>query len=101
MNQVVPILKKSGPLHTADYSKYEDISLDGMPVAGVLDAYNNCQIQPDPTFSTKNNYYKTFRLDARIPDGESWVRGRLVDKGGNDVTDIVKKAESWLMDNTF
>ena len=53
MNQVVPILKKSGPLHTADYSKYEDISLDGMPVAGVLDAYNNCQIQPDPTFIMK------------------------------------------------
>ncbi|MBQ9616688.1 MAG: aldo/keto reductase [Selenomonadaceae bacterium] len=101
LNKVVPMLKESGPLHIADYSKYEGISPDGMPVAGVLDAYNSCQIQPDPTFSAENNYYKTFRFAAKIPEGESWVKGQLMDKDGNDVTDMVKKAESWLMENTF
>ena len=101
LNRVVPILKESGPLATSDFSKYEGISPDGMPVAGVLDAYNSCQIQPDPTFSAENNYYKTFRLDAGIPAGESWVKGRLIDKEGNDVTEMVQKAEKWLMENTF
>lgn len=99
--KIMPIIKLSGPFKRGDYSIYEGISPDGMPVAGVLDAYNSCMIQPDPTYGAENNYYKTFRFDAKIPDGQSWVNGRLVDKDGNDVTDTVKMAEKWLLDNTF
>ena len=99
--KVVPLLKMTGPLKCADYSDYENISANGMPVAGVLDAYNSCMIQPDPTFSAENNYYKTFRFDAKIPDGQSWIDGKFVDKNGEDVTETVRMAESWLMENTF
>ena len=101
VNQIVPIIKRSGPFKTADFSKYEGIADNGMPVAAMLDAYNSCMIQPDPTYSTENNYYKTFRLDAKIPAGQSWISGKLIDKDGNDVTETVRKVEKWLMDNTF
>ena len=101
VNQIVPIIKSSGPFKTADFSKYEGIADNGMPVAAMLDAYNSCMIQPDPTYSTENNYYKTFRLDAKIPAGQSWISGKLIDKDGNDVTETVRKVEKWLMDNTF
>lgn len=101
INKIVPLLKESGPFNRSDYSIYENISVDGMPVAGVLDAYNSCQIQPDPTYSAENNYYKTFRFNAKIPDGQSWVKSQLIDKEGNDITETVKMAEKWLMKNTF
>ena len=72
-----------------------------MPVAGVLDAYNSCLIQPDPTFSAENNYYKSLRYDAKIPEGQSWIAGKLVAKDGEDVTEMVAKAEKWLLENMF
>ena len=100
-NKVVPLIKESGPLHTADFSKYEGIASNGMPVAAILDAYNSCFISADPTFSTEHNYYKTFRLDAKIPAGQSWIEGRLIDKDGVDVTETVRKVEKWMLDNSF
>lgn len=99
--EVVPLLKQSGPLKRSDYSIYEDISKEGMPVAGILDAYNSCQIQPDPSYGVENCYYRTFRFAANIPSGQSWIKGKLVDKEGNDITETVKVAEKWLMDNSF
>lgn len=101
IDKVVPLLKMSGPLKCADYSACEGIAANGMPVAGVLDAYNSCMIQPDPTFSAENNYYKTFRFAAKIPDGQIWIGGELIDKNGVDVTETVRIAERWLMENTF
>lgn len=101
INQITPIIKRSGPFKTADFSKYEGIADNGMPVAAMLDAYNSCMIQPDPTYGTENNYYKTLRLSAKIPDGQSWIGGKLIDKDGNDVTETVRKVEKWLLDNTF
>lgn len=101
IEKIVPIIKRSGPFKTADFSKYEGIASNGMPVAAMLDAYNSCQIQPDPTYSTENNYYKTFRLDAKIPAGQSWIEGKLIDRDGNDVTETVRKVEKWLLENTF
>ena len=97
----VPALKKQGPLGIADFGRFEGIAANGMPVAAVLDAYNSCHIQPDPTFAAENNYYKTFRYDAKIPEGQSWISGKLIAKDGEDVTELVAKAEKWLMDNTF
>mgnify|MGYP002625553996 CR=1 FL=1 len=101
LKEIIPLIKESGPLHCKDFSKY-DVPNDGnAPIAAILDAYNSCLIQADPTYSTENNYYKTFRLEAKIPAGESWIKGKIIDKDGNDITEIVKKAEKWLLDNTF
>ncbi len=101
IEKIVPIIKRSGPFKTDDFSKYEGIASNGAPVADMLDAYNSCQIQPDPTYSTELNYYKTLRFDAKIPDGQSWIEGKLIDKEGNDVTETVRKVEKWLLDYTF
>ena len=101
LTKIVPLIKKQGPLGISDFSKYEGIAKNGMPVAGVLDAYNSCLIQPDPTFSAENNYYKPLRYDAKIPEGQSWISGKLIAKDGEDVTELVAKAEKWLLDNMF
>ena len=101
LQKVVPIIKEGGALHCGDFKKYEDICENRMPVAGILDAYNSCFLQPDPTFATEHNYYKTFRLDAKIPEGKSWIEGKIIDKDGNDITDLVRKAEDFLLKNSF
>ena len=101
LKKVVPLIKEGGPLHCGDFSKYEGIAKNGAPVAGILDAYNSCFLQPDPTYGTENNYYKTLRLDAKIPAGQSWLEGKIVDRDGNDITELVKTAEAWLLKNTF
>lgn len=101
LRQAVPIMKTSGPLHRSDFSIYEDIVQNGMPVAGILDAYNSCMIQTDPSFGAENAYYKNYRHDAGIPAGQSWVDGKLIDREGNDITDLVRKAEEWLLENTY
>lgn len=101
LKKIVPLIRKSGPLHCEDFSQFEGIDAGGAPVAGILEAYNNCFLQPDPTYATEHNYYKTFRLEAKIPAGESWIKNKIVDKNGNNITEIVKKAETWLLQNSF
>jgi len=101
LKKVVPLIRKHGALKCEDFSQFEGIDAGGAPVAGILEAYNNCFLQPDPTFSTEHNYYKTFRLEAKIPAGESWIKNKIIDKNGNDITEIVKKAETWLLQNSF
>ena len=97
--KVVELCKLSGPLHRADYSMYEGIASNGMPVAGVLDTYNSCMIQPDPTFATENNYYATERYAAGRHG--SWIDGAIIDREGNDITQTVRDAEAWLMEHDF
>lgn len=101
LKKAVPLIKEAGPLHCADFSRYEGLAKNGAPVAEILDAYNSCMFQPDPTYGTEHNYYKTVRLDAKIPAGQSWIEGKIVDRDGNDITETVKKAETWLLKNSF
>ena len=96
---VVELYKKSGPLHRADFSIYDGIASNGMPVAGLLDAYNSCMIQPDPTFATENNYYDTERYAAGVKG--SWIEGALIDREGNDITETVRDAEAWLIEHSM
>ena len=99
--KVIEIYKLTGPLHCADYSKYEGIAKNRMPAAGVLDAYNSCMIQPDPAFSVENNYYATERYANNVGKGKSWIAEKLITKDGDDITDTVKEAESWLMQHSL
>ena len=99
--KVIEIYKLTGPLHCADYSKYENIAKNGMPVAGVLDAYNSCMIQPDPAFSVENNYYATERYANNVGKGKSWIAEKLINQDGDEITDIVEKAETWLMQHSL
>ncbi len=96
----IPAFKAQGPLGCSDFSKYENISANGMPVAGVLDAYNSCMIQPNPYFAAENNYYKGVRFAKGIPG--SWPSGeKIMDAEGNDITDMVKEAETFLLEHSF
>ena len=102
LKKVVQICKENGPLQTSDFSKYDGLTLHGAPVSGILDAWNTCQFQPDPGFSTENNYLKNIVAEERHLD----LFGELPDEkvilaDGTDETDLVLMAEKWLIENSF
>ncbi|MBQ7479043.1 MAG: aldo/keto reductase, partial [Selenomonadaceae bacterium] len=91
--------RRSGPLHTDDFSQYENICQNDMPTAAVLEAYNASMIQPVPTFGADLCYYKCERYRKGLAEGQSWIEGKVFDKDGNDITELLQKAEKFLLEH--
>jgi hypothetical protein len=86
----------------ADLSKYEGMTLYGAPVPAILEAYNICQLQPNPGFSDDNNYLKnTMAEEAHLNIHDELPKTKLTTADGEDVTETVYKAYEWLRENTF
>ncbi len=100
-SRAVSSFKKSGPLNEDDFSKYEDLEANGMPVAAVLDTYNSCMVQPNPYFVAEHNYYRGIRYANRIEPGKSWIKGRILTETREDITEKVKEAETFLLEHGF
>ena len=101
LREIVKIYKDAGPFG-ADLSRYEGLKLHGAMVTGILEAYNMCQLQPDPGYSDDNNYLKNViaeqaHLDCfgKLPDE------KVILADGTDVTEEVLKAERWLIEHSF
>ena len=65
---IAELIQLGGPLHCADYRKYERICANGLPADGVLEAYNNCMLQANPQFTAELNYYRNVRYQHKIID---------------------------------
>jgi len=101
LREVVRIYKDAGPIG-ADLSKYAGMKLHGAPVTGILEAYNMCQLQPDPGFADDNNYLKnTVAEEAHLDFFGELPEEKVILADGTDVTEMVKKAESWLIEHSF
>ena len=101
LHEIVKIYKDAGPIG-ADLSRYEGLKLHGATVTGIMEAYNMCQLQPDPGYSDDNNYLKNViaehaHLDcfSELPDE------KVILADGTDVTEEVIKAEKWLIEHSF
>lgn len=95
-------LREAGPLHIGDFKPYRGIAANGMPVAGILDAYNTAFLNPDPYFACEHGYYKCEKWRAGRAQKDSWLEGQTIfDAAGKDITPMVAKCEKWLIDNSF
>lgn len=101
LHEVVKLYKDAGPLGS-DLSRYMGLTLHGAPVTGILEAYNMCQLQPDPGYSDDNNYLKNVIAEAAHIDcfGEL-PEEKVVLSDGTDITKEVLKAERWLIQHSF
>lgn len=63
----------------------------------MLDNYNSCELQGP--VRTENNYYKSIRYEKDISG--SWITGSIIDREGNDITEMVRTAEKYLLENSF
>lgn len=74
-----------------------------MPVVAVLDAYNSIMVQlaNGCMVQAENGYYCGLQFLAGRETGKTWIEGRIIDKAGNDITELVGKAEEYLIEHTF
>ena len=101
LREVVRIYKDAGPIG-ADLSKYAGMKLHGAPVTGILEAYNMCQLQPDPGFADDNNYLKnTVAEEAHLDLFGELPEEKVILTDGTDATEDVLKAERWLIEHSF
>lgn len=71
-------------------------------MTAILEAYNMCQLQPDPGFSDDNNYLKnTVAEETHLDFFGELPEEKVILADGTDVTETVKKAESWLIEHSF
>ena len=101
LHKVVQIYKDAGEIG-ADLEKYRGLTYHGAPVTGILEAYNMCLLQPDPGFADDNNYLKnTVAEEAHIDFFGELPEEKVILSDGTDVTEIVQKAEKWLINHSF
>lgn len=103
LNEAIKLFKESGTLARSDFSIYENICENKMPVDAVLDAYNSITVQlaNGCTVQAENGYYRGLQFLAGRETGKTWIEGQIIDKTGNDITDIVRQAEDYLIEHTF
>lgn len=101
LHKIVKIYKDAG-LIGADLSRYAGLTLHGVSVTGILEAYNMCQLQPDPGFSDDNNYLKNIMAEkAHLDCFGELPEEKVVLADGTDVTEKVLNAERWLIQHSF
>jgi len=100
-HEVVRLYKDAGPVG-ADLSRFEGLTLHGAPVTGIMEAYNICQLQPDPGFTDDNNYLKNvIAAKAHLDCSGQLPEEKVILADGTDATEEVLKAERWLIENSF
>ena len=101
LHEIVKLYKMAGPIG-ADLEKYKGLTLHGAPVTAILEAYNMCQLQPDPGFSDDNNYLKnTIAEEAHLDCFGQLPEEKVILTDGTDVTEEIVKAERWLIEHSF
>ena len=94
------LYRAQGPVK--DLSRYEGLTLYGVPVTAIMEGYSVCQLQPDPGFADDNNYLLNAVAEEYHRDfTEELPKERLVNKAGEDVTEEVYQAYDWLREHTF
>lgn len=100
LQQVVSIYKKNGPLKITDLNVYSGLLYHGVPVSAILDCYNTCQFQPNPNYGCDNIYLKnTMAEEAHLDCFGELPKEKVVLSDGTDITEMVEKAEKWLIQN--
>lgn len=101
LHEVVRLYKDAGPIG-ADLSRFQGLTIHGAPVTGIMEAYNICQLQPDPGFTDDNNYLKNIiAAKAHLDCFGQLPEEKVILADGTDVTEEVLKAERWLIENSF
>ena len=100
--EAMRLYRESAPIPQSEINGYKGLVYHGVPVSAILQAYSICQIQPDPGFSDDNNYLKnTIAEEAHLDIFGTLPEERVILADGADVTEEVRKAEQWLIENSF
>ena len=101
LKQTARIFRESGPAGTADFTKYEKVNPNGISAAAILDCYNNCMLQPVPTFGAEHNYFSSEKAKHGLHKEDLCIPGDVILEDGTDATELVHKAEEFLGESAF
>ena len=101
IRQCSQIYRENGSAGTAGFSEYDAINPKGISAAAVLETWNNCTIQPVPSFAAEHNYFITEKSKYHIPMNESCLSKKIVGKDGTDITAITQETKNFLMTHGF
>ena len=93
--------RKTWKYQCADWPALDDNAF-GVPVSGILRAYNSLLIQPNPTFGAELNYYKSFRsgYDRSFETGDYTAQTEKIG-GAFGVTAALREAIGFETKNSF
>ena len=85
----------------ADFDKLDD-NAAGVPISGIIRAYNSLLIQPNPYFGAELNYYKTFRsaYDRTFETADYSAQTEVIG-GAFDVNEALREAIEFQVKNGF
>lgn len=79
-----------------------DNNAAGVPISGIIRAYNSLLIQPDPYFGAELNYYKSFRSAYDISfENDNYSDMTKAIGGAFDVNKALKEAIDFQTKNSF
>lgn len=99
--QAARLYRESGPAGTADFTSYEAVSPKGVSAAAILDTYNNCMLQPDPTFGAEHNYFSAEKAKCGLHKSDRCIPGEVILENGADMIELIHKAEDFLNEHSF
>ena len=93
--------QKTWKYQCADWSALDDNAF-GVPVSGILRAYNSLLIQPNPFFGAELNYYKSFRsgYDRAFETGDYSAQTEKIGRAF-DVNAALREAIEFETKNSF
>ncbi len=101
LKEVKAELQKTWKYRCENWAALDDNAY-GVPISGIIRAYNSMFIQPDPFFSAELNYYKSYRsaYDLAFETGD-YSKETAKIGGAFDVTAALKEAVKTQTDNSF
>ena len=101
LREAARLYREAGPAETADFTAYEAINPKGISAAAILDTYNSCLLQPDPTFGAEHNYFSGKKAKFGLHKKDLCIPGQVILADGTDKTELVHKAEAFLNEHSF
>lgn len=99
--QAARLYQKTGPVGTSDFTPYEAVNPKGVSLAAILDTFNSCMLQPDPTFGAEHNYFSAEKAKHGLHKDDRCIPGEVILKNGANITELVRKAEDFLNEHSF
>lgn len=95
------LYRKTGPAGTADFTPYESVNPKGISAAVILDTYNSCMLQPDPTFGAEHNYFTAEKAKHGLHKEDRCISEEVVLADGTNKTELIHQAETFLNEHSF
>lgn len=101
ITETAKIYRRSGIAKTEDFRAYESINPKGVSAAAILDTYNSCMLQPDPTFGAEHNYFAAEKAKCGLHENDRCIPDTALLPDGTDVTALLHEAEEFLNKHSF